>query len=167
MPPLTVLTRMMCVATSGGPNIVVLPTLPATTIFSRTPLSSTGRIILSARQVEEQREETTGCGTRGIYFDDHANGHMIAINRTKKRSGLALQCHRTRLAILCRTSVARRTVLHWTGFDYRGEPNPMEFPATGSQFGILDYCGFPKDEAFYLKSWWTDEPVLHIFPTGI
>ena len=34
----------------------------------------------------------------------------------------------------------------------------------GSQFGLLDYCGFPKDEAYYLKAWWTDEPVLHIFP---
>ena len=33
-----------------------------------------------------------------------------------------------------------------------------------SEFGILDYCGFWKDEAWYLKSWWTDEPVLHIFP---
>ena len=40
----------------------------------------------------------------------------------------------------------------------------MVYPATGSQFGVLDYCGFPKDEAFYLKSWWTEEPVLHIFP---
>ena len=40
----------------------------------------------------------------------------------------------------------------------------MKYPATGSQFGILDYCGFPKDEAYYLKSWWTDEPVLHILP---
>lgn len=29
---------------------------------------------------------------------------------------------------------------------------------------MLDYCGFPKDEAWYLKSWWTDEPVLHLFP---
>ena len=43
-------------------------------------------------------------------------------------------------------------LFYWTGFDYRGEPNPMKFPATGSQFGILDYCGFPKDEAWYLKS---------------
>ena len=31
-------------------------------------------------------------------------------------------------------------------------------------FGILDYCGFPKDEAWYLKAWWTDEPVLHLLP---
>ena len=28
----------------------------------------------------------------------------------------------------------------------------------------MDYAGFPKDEAFYLRSWWTNEPVLHIFP---
>ena len=52
----------------------------------------------------------------------------------------------------------------WTGFDYRGEPNPLKYPAHDSEFGILDYCGFPKDEAYYLKAWWTDEPVLHIFP---
>ena len=48
--------------------------------------------------------------------------------------------------------------------DYRGEPNPLAYPATGSEFGILDYCGFPKDEAYFLQSWWTDEPVLHILP---
>jgi beta-galactosidase len=55
-------------------------------------------------------------------------------------------------------------LFYWTGFDYRGEPNPLKYPATDSEFGILDYCGFPKDEAWYLKSWWTDEPTLHIFP---
>ena len=52
----------------------------------------------------------------------------------------------------------------WTGFDYRGEPTPFGWPAIASQFGILDLCGFPKDGMYYLKSWWTDEPVLHVFP---
>lgn len=28
----------------------------------------------------------------------------------------------------------------------------MVWPATGSQFGILDYCCFPKDEAFRGKA---------------
>jgi beta-galactosidase len=55
-------------------------------------------------------------------------------------------------------------LFYWTGFDYCGEPNPLKYPAHDSEFGILDYCGFPKDEAYYLKAWWTDEPVLHIFP---
>ncbi len=40
----------------------------------------------------------------------------------------------------------------------------MAWPATGSQFGILDYCGFPKDEAFYLKSCWVDEPMVYVAP---
>ena len=55
-------------------------------------------------------------------------------------------------------------VIFWTGFDYRGEPTPFNYPAISSQFGILDTCGFPKDSYYYLKSWWTDEPVLHLFP---
>jgi len=55
-------------------------------------------------------------------------------------------------------------IFYWTGFDYRGEPNPLSYPAHDSEFGILDYCGFWKDEAWYLKSWGTDEPTLHIFP---
>jgi len=30
--------------------------------------------------------------------------------------------------------------------------------------GILDTCGFPKDNFFYYKAWWTDRPVLHLLP---
>jgi beta-galactosidase len=52
----------------------------------------------------------------------------------------------------------------WTGFDYRGEPTPYGWPSINSQFGIVDMCGFPKDNFFYYKAWWTQEPVLHLFP---
>lgn len=52
----------------------------------------------------------------------------------------------------------------WTGFDYRGEPTPYGWPSINSQFGIVDMCGFPKDNFFYYKSWWGREPVLHLFP---
>ncbi len=52
----------------------------------------------------------------------------------------------------------------WSGFDYRGEPNPFAWPAVSSQFGILDTCGFPKDVFYYYQSWWSARPVLHIFP---
>ena len=52
----------------------------------------------------------------------------------------------------------------WTGFDYRGEPTPYGWPSINSQFGIVDMCGFPKDNYFYYKAWWGDEPVLHLFP---
>jgi len=52
----------------------------------------------------------------------------------------------------------------WTGFDYRGEPTPYGWPSINSNFGIVDTCGFPKDNYFYYKAWWTKEPVLHLFP---
>ncbi|MGA3133373.1 MAG: beta-galactosidase GalA [Terracidiphilus sp.] len=52
----------------------------------------------------------------------------------------------------------------WTGFDYRGEPTPYGWPSINSNFGIVDMCGFPKDNFFYYKAWWTKEPVLHLFP---
>jgi beta-galactosidase len=52
----------------------------------------------------------------------------------------------------------------WTGFDYRGEPSPYEWPNISSQYGIIDTCGFPKDSFYYYQSWWTSQPVLHLFP---
>jgi beta-galactosidase len=52
----------------------------------------------------------------------------------------------------------------WTGFDYRGEPTPYGWPSISSQFGIVDTCGFPKDNYYYYKAWWGQEPVLHLFP---
>src|SRR5579859_2458284 len=52
----------------------------------------------------------------------------------------------------------------WTGFDYRGEPTPYRWPSINSQFGIVDMCGYPKDSFYYYKAWWSQEPVLHLFP---
>ena len=107
-------------------------------------------------------EETSGCGTRGWYFDtpDYP-GRMISINRTDQ-PGVENVIERGWKFYDERPWAAG--LFYWTGFDYRGEPNPLEYPATDSEFGILDYCGLWKDEAWYLKSWWTDEPTLHIFP---
>lgn len=154
-------TRPMSMASSSGPTVLV-------------PVDIAGYNYVLQHPIEQHRadypdrkalgtEETTGCGARGVYYDDHANGFMKAINRSKSgpdslynaiERGWKFYDERPWLGGL----------FYWTGFDYRGESNPMVYPATGSQFGVLDYCGFPKDEAYYLKSWWTDEPVLHIFP---
>jgi beta-galactosidase len=108
-------------------------------------------------------EETTGCGTRGVYFttpDD--KGHMVSMNMTADKDGTENRIERGWKFYDERPWAAG--LFYWTGFDYRGEPNPLSYPAHDSEFGILDYCGFWKDEAWYLKSWWTDEPTLHIFP---
>jgi beta-galactosidase len=52
----------------------------------------------------------------------------------------------------------------WTGFDYRGEPTPYNWPCISSHFGIVDTCGFAKDNYFYYQAWWGAKPVLHLFP---
>jgi beta-galactosidase len=52
----------------------------------------------------------------------------------------------------------------WTGFDYRGEPTPYGWPCINSHFGIMDMCGFPKNNFYYYQAWWTDQDVLHIYP---
>jgi beta-galactosidase len=52
----------------------------------------------------------------------------------------------------------------WTGFDYRGEPTPYQWPNVSSHFGVMDVCGFPKNIYYYYQSWWTDEDILHISP---
>jgi len=31
-------------------------------------------------------------------------------------------------------------------------------------YGFLDICGFPKDSYYYYQAWWTNKPVLHLFP---
>jgi beta-galactosidase len=52
----------------------------------------------------------------------------------------------------------------WTGFDYRGEPTPFQWPVISCHFGIMDNCGFPKNIYYYYQSWWSGKDVLHISP---
>jgi beta-galactosidase len=103
-------------------------------------------------------EESTTRQTRGIYFDDRARAHLAPLKEASSggnmEDGWKHYAARPYLAGL----------FYWTGFDYRGEPNPFGWPQVSSQSGILDACGFLKDGFYYLKSWWTDQPVLHVFP---
>ena len=55
-------------------------------------------------------------------------------------------------------------VFLWSGFDYRGEPQPMEWPSVSSHWGVCDICGFEKDIYYLVKSYYRSEPVLHLLP---
>ena len=103
-------------------------------------------------------EESNTIGTRGVYSDDKVNGRMASTNRMPENvgteSGWKFYNERPFLSGL----------FFWTGFDYRGEANPLSWPAVNSEFGIVDLCGFPKDIFYYLKSWWGTKPVMHIMP---
>lgn len=154
-------TRPMTVASSGGPSILLPADVVGYNYILQNPVEQHRKEHPQRRAIGS--EETTGCGTRGIYFDDHAQGRMVAHNRKPNGRDSLLNCIERGWKFYAERPYLAG-LFYWTGFDYRGEPNPMKFPATGSQFGILDYCGFPKDEASYLKAWWTDEPVLHLLP---
>jgi len=52
----------------------------------------------------------------------------------------------------------------WTGFDYKGEPNPYGWPDVSNNTGLMDCCGFPKDKYYYFESCWSDKPMVHLMP---
>ena len=154
-------SRPMTFATSGGPTVEVPVDVAGYNYVMQNPIDEHRRNYPDRRCYGS--EETTGCGTRGVYFPDAEGRWMPALNRVMdQRDSTFNQIERGWRFYAERPWAAG--CFFWTGFDYRGEPNPMKFPATGSQFGILDYCGFAKDEAEYLRAWWTDDTVLHILP---
>lgn len=52
----------------------------------------------------------------------------------------------------------------WSGFDYRGEPQPKSWPSVSSHWGFTDYCGFYKDTAYLLMAYYKKELTAHLFP---
>ena len=49
----------------------------------------------------------------------------------------------------------------WTGIDYLGE---SRWPGKLAASGMLDTCGFPKDNYYFYQSQWTTNLMLHLFP---
>jgi beta-galactosidase len=105
-------------------------------------------------------ETASTLATRGIYANDKERGYMSAYDTEKPSWG--------NTAEEWWTFYDEREWLAggyaWTGFDYRGETTPYKWPCISSHFGILDTCGFAKDTAYYYKTWWGSEPVLHLLP---
>lgn len=134
-------TRLVTAASSSGPTILI-------------PVDVAGYNYILQNPVEQHRkdypqrcaygsEETTGSGTRGIYFDAYDKGHMMAYNRKPNGPDSLLNCISRGWKFYDERSYLAG-IFYWTGFDYRGEPTPMTFPATGTQFGILDYVASPR-----------------------
>ncbi|ELQ09936.1 beta-galactosidase GalA [Xanthomonas translucens] len=106
-------------------------------------------------------EDTSAFQTRGAWFTDMA-AHVIAEDdsvaapwgNTHRRSWKLIDE---------RPYLAGGFV--WTGFDYRGEPTPFEWPSVSSFFGIMDLCGFPKGAYWLRQAQWIDAaPVLQLLP---
>ncbi|MVN23081.1 beta-galactosidase GalA [Mucilaginibacter arboris] len=105
-------------------------------------------------------EEGSTHASRGVYFTDRAKQQIAAYDKRPNQDFVSIEEGWKHYAE--RPYLAGMFI--WTGFDYRGEPTPFQWPSTGSYFGMLDQCGFPKDNVYYLRSWWTNQPTLHILP---
>ena len=105
-------------------------------------------------------ETASTVATRGIYANDPARGYVSAYDTEKPRWGNTAEEWWSFYD--ARPWLAGGFA--WTGFDYRGETTPYNWPCISSHFGILDTCGFAKDTAWYYKTWWGAEPVLHLLP---
>jgi beta-galactosidase len=112
-------------------------------------------------------EEGSTSSTRGIYENDKIQGYLSAYDRNLPKGGDPQREWGSTAEAWMNFYAARPWLAGafvWTGFDYRGEPTPYSWPAVSSPTGILDSCGFPKDEYYFYKAWWTTQPVLHILP---
>jgi beta-galactosidase len=99
-------------------------------------------------------EDTNDKTTRGEYVDDRTNGWRSCYNLSEKGW----------LPVVTRPFVAGSFT--WTGFDYKGEPNPYGWPDISNNTGLLDVCGFPKDKYYYFESCWAAKPMVHLLPAG-
>jgi len=111
-------------------------------------------------QPEVGTEQGSTVSTRGIYENDKERGYVSAYD--VNAPSWAHTAERWWSFFADRPWLSGGFV--WTGFDYRGEPTPYAWPCVNSHFGILDVCGFPKDNFYYYQSWWTTNPVLHLLP---
>jgi len=111
-------------------------------------------------QPEVGTEQASTVSTRGIYANDKARGYVSAYD--DNAPSWATTTERWWSYFADRPWLSGGFV--WTGFDYRGEPTPYSWPCINSHFGILDTCGFPKDNFYYYQSWWTTNIVLHLLP---
>src|SRR5207247_10484635 len=105
-------------------------------------------------------ETASTVSTRGIYENDAKRGYVSAYDVNRPGWGATAEAGWKPIAE--RPWMAGAFV--WTGFDYKGEPTPYRWPCINSHFGIMDICGFPKDNFFYYQAWWGNKPVVHLLP---
>ncbi len=106
-------------------------------------------------------EDTSAFMTRGEFENDTGRNVIASYDCEHASWGLS---HREAWKVIAeRPFLAGGFV--WTGFDYRGEPQRLEWPSVSSVFGIMDTCGFPKT-AFWIHQaeWVKDRPVIAIAP---
>ena len=106
-------------------------------------------------------EDTSTVMTRDEYVTDRSQAVLDSYDTQVVPWGLS---HRNAWRQVAERPFVAGTMV-WTGFDYRGEPQPLQWPAAGSSFGAMDSCGIPKS-AYYIHQaqWIENRPILHLIP---
>ncbi len=108
--------------------------------------------------------------TRGIYEDNKERGHCSSYGTRYVMMGGEGGPHAGGTARPWQTwkfyqdNQKTGGFFIWTGFDYRGETTPLKEYQVCSNFGIMDTCGFPKDDCYYYEARMKDAPLIHIMP---
>jgi beta-galactosidase len=153
-------TRPCTVAMDKDWGEGITPVLDVVGFNYRTPRMAEFHQSFPGKPVVGTETGSTVC-TRGIYARDDVKGFVPAYDTDFPWWASTAEAWWSFVAP--RPFIAGGFV--WTGFDYRGEPTPFNrWPNVSSQFGIMDTCGFPKDNWFYYRAWWSDEPLLHLLP---
>jgi beta-galactosidase len=105
-------------------------------------------------------EEGSTVATRGEYVTDVQKHFRAAYDEPQREGFLSIEQGWKHYA----TRPYLGGMFIWTGFDYRGEPTPFGWPSVTSYFGMMDLCGFPKDDVWFLKAWWMNKPIVHLLP---
>lgn len=119
-------------------------------------------------------ETASAVNSRGIYTTQASQGfdrnyHLTSYD--KSCVGWGKTAHASMYPTLRNDWIAGECV--WTGFDYIGEPTPLNGTGTGdggrgaipnsSYFGIVETSGFPKDNYYLYRSQWNhDSSTLHL-----
>jgi beta-galactosidase len=109
-------------------------------------------------------EDTSAVMTRDEYTSDRRGGNPVLSSYDDQVAGSWATSHRNAWKQVATRPFVAGTMV-WTGFDYRGEPQPLPWPSAGSSFGCMDLCGFPK-AAYWLHQaqWIQDRPILRLIP---
>ncbi len=106
-------------------------------------------------------ENNSAVTTRGCYKSDPEGAHVLA-NYDEEKVPWGQTVRETWK--FAREHDWFAGIFVWTGFDYRGEPTPFDWPSVSSSFGILDTCGFAKDSFWFNKACYTQKPMIHLLP---
>lgn len=115
-------------------------------------------------------ENTSWYSTRGIYEDNKLRGHCSSFGTRYVMMGgeggpmAGGTARPTQTWHFYKDNPRTGGFFIWTGFDYRGEPTPLREYQVSSNFGVMDTCGFAKDDYYYYKSLFDRTPLVHIMP---